>query len=142
MKTITIRPTTITDALEAVKCYMNSECTLINNPEFDMTYLNGKGEPCFIRFSQIARYCDGTLILLRDKLRCFIDQDDKGVQSLDPYYRRLVLKALGQIEERLEYRTSLRYFEISFGFRRRYVSNWQQFELLFKGGRLLGCVLC
>ncbi|KAI3681770.1 hypothetical protein L6452_36574 [Arctium lappa] len=108
--------------------------TVIKIPEFGMSYVNNKGVLRFIRFDQIARLCDGTLMLLKDKLKSVLSQDEKGVQSLDSTYKSLVLEALGVIEERLEYRTQIRYFEISFGFRKIYVPNWREFQLLFKGG--------
>ncbi|KAI3719301.1 hypothetical protein L6452_20197 [Arctium lappa] len=53
-------------------------------------------------------------MFLKDKLKRALSQDEKGVQLLDSSYKALVLKALGEIEERLEYRTQIRYFEISF----------------------------
>ncbi|KAI3729154.1 hypothetical protein L6452_17805 [Arctium lappa] len=108
--------------------------TVIKLPEFGMTYVNDKGIMRFIRFNQIARFCDGTLMLLQEKLKRVLDKDEKGVQLLDPKYKPLVLEALGVIEERLEYRTQIRYFEISFGFRKIYVPNWRDYQLLFKGG--------
>ncbi|KAI3672787.1 hypothetical protein L6452_38887 [Arctium lappa] len=108
--------------------------TVIKLPEFGMTYVNDKVIMRFIRFNQIARFCDGTLMLLKDKLKCALDKDERGVQLLDPKYKPLVLEALGVIEERLEYRTQIRYFEISFGFRKIYVPNWREYQLLFKGG--------
>ncbi|KAI3735651.1 hypothetical protein L6452_15159 [Arctium lappa] len=108
--------------------------TVIKFPEFGMTYVNDKGIMHFIRFNQIASFCDGTLMLLKDKLKRALDKDEKGVQLLDPKYKALVLEALGEIEERLEYRTQIRYFEISFRFRKIYVPNWRDYQLLFKGG--------
>ncbi|KAI3696573.1 hypothetical protein L6452_28950 [Arctium lappa] len=172
LKTRTVRPGEVIDALETVKRYMKCAMklasvedfqiglesnqpkinllkpdlkipsdtqnvpafTVIKLPEFGMTYVNDKGIMHFIRFNQIARFCDGTLMLLKDKLKRALDKDEKGVQLLDPKYKPIVLEALGEIEERLEYRTQIRYFEISFGFRKIYVPNWRDYQLLFKGG--------
>ncbi|KAI3669582.1 hypothetical protein L6452_40831 [Arctium lappa] len=172
LKTITIRPREVIDALETVKWYTKCAMklasvedfqiglesdqpkinllkpdlkilsdaqsvpafTVIKLPEFGMSYVNNKGIMRFIRFNQIARFCDGTLMLLKDKLKHALDQDEKGVQPLDPKYKSLVLETLGVIEERLEYMTQIRYFEINFRFRKIYIPNWRDFQLLFKGG--------
>ncbi|KAI3772009.1 hypothetical protein L6452_03183 [Arctium lappa] len=130
LKTRTIRPGEVTDALEAVKRYMKCAMkfasvedfqiglesnqakinllkpdlsipsnaqnvptfTALNFLELGMTYVNDKGDMHFIRFSQIARLCDGTLLLLRDKLKRSIDQDVKGIQFLDPKYKCLACR--------------------------------------------------
>ncbi|KAI3735732.1 hypothetical protein L6452_15242 [Arctium lappa] len=103
--------------------------TVLVNPEFRMVYKNGKGDKCFLRFSQIARYCDGTLMLLRDQLRSKIALHDKGSKKLEVRDRALIVRALETIEERMEYRNTLQKFEILFAIRRRYVPNWHQFKL-------------
>ncbi|KAI3685612.1 hypothetical protein L6452_34863 [Arctium lappa] len=138
LKTRTIRPGEVTDALEAVKRYMKCVMKLTSIEDFQIGLEINQakinllkpdlGIPSDIQnvpaYTVIAQFCNGTLMLLRDKLKSSIDQDDKGIQPLDSKYKCLVLKALGQIKERLEYRTLMRHFEISFGFRKTHVPNW------------------
>ncbi|KAI3757575.1 hypothetical protein L6452_05116 [Arctium lappa] len=87
LKTRTNRPREVVDALETVKRYMKCAMklssivpvfTVLKLPEFGMTYVSNKGVMRFIRLSQIARFCDGTLMLLKDKLKRDVDKDEKG----------------------------------------------------------------
>ncbi|KAI3729714.1 hypothetical protein L6452_18378 [Arctium lappa] len=103
LKTRTIRPREVTNALNTLKRYMKCAIKLASNepaftvlkfPELGMTYANNKGNMCFIRFSQMARFCDGTLMMLKDKLNRAFDKYEKGVQPLDPKYKELVRQAL------------------------------------------------
>ncbi|KAI3746722.1 hypothetical protein L6452_09161 [Arctium lappa] len=116
LKTRTIRPGVIQDALNVVKRFMMTTMKLacledlqigieshqakinlfrldlrlpsnfkddppykvIKTVELGMTYPNRKGKMCYFRFSQIARFCDGTLYILRKKLRAMFSQHEKG----------------------------------------------------------------
>ncbi|KAI3772602.1 hypothetical protein L6452_03792 [Arctium lappa] len=130
LKTRTVKPGEVIDALETVKRYMKCAMklasvedfqiglesdqpkinllkpdlsvpsdalsvpafTVIKISEFGMSYVNNKGVLRFIRFDQIARFCDGTLMLLNDKLKRALNQDEKGCRYWILHTKHLFLK--------------------------------------------------
>lgn len=93
--------------------------SILTEPEFGFVYKNGQGNKRFLRFSQIARYCDGTLMLIRNQLNSKVMLDNQGSKKLNPDDKERAERALEMIKEKMEYRDAMRRFEILFAIRRR-----------------------
>ena len=93
-------------------------------PDFGITYQDGQGVSRFMRFSQIACFCDSTLLhirkLLKERVACCRDfsEDRFGMN------KSWVEKAFGCINERLNYRLKMRRVESAMRLRKRTVETW------------------
>lgn len=85
---------------------------ILEKPEFGVVYQNARGERCFLRFGEIEKYSDGTLKMIRLKLNSKLDIDKKEKVKMDQRDRKLIIKVTDTIQDRLDYRSTIRRCEI------------------------------
>ena len=89
---------------------------VIENPEFGIVFRNMKYEKIFLRFSEVAKYSDGTLRMVVQILEQKLKQEKlikskKGDEDVLKGDEDMLLKALDVVEERLKGRNIIRRFE-------------------------------
>ncbi|KAI3672657.1 hypothetical protein L6452_38754 [Arctium lappa] len=97
---------------------------VVKNP-YGVVYKNGSNEKCFLRFEEIAHYSDGTLKViklqleqrLKESQRRFLETR-KETFLFENDEIRLLKKTLNIIQERLNFRSTLRRLEVSVGLNR------------------------
>ncbi|KAI3673538.1 hypothetical protein L6452_39661 [Arctium lappa] len=98
--------------------------TIIEDP-YGVVYKNGSNEKCFLRFEEIAHYFDGTLKViklqldqrLKDSQRRFLETRSETFLFENDEIR-LLKKTLDTIQERLNFRSTMRRLEVSVGLNR------------------------
>ena len=70
---------------------------------------------CYMRFSEVDKYFDGTIKLIGQKLNRKLNAIDKEKEKLDKSDRSLIERASEVIQDRLKYRNAIRRLESYFG---------------------------
>jgi len=92
---------------------------ILEEPEFGIVYQNANQEKCFLRFEEVQKYSDGTLKMIRMRLNNKLEVDKKAKEKIEQIEKDLILKALQLIQDRLDFRNTIRRFETYFGIRKQ-----------------------
>ncbi|KAI3758568.1 hypothetical protein L6452_06135 [Arctium lappa] len=95
--------------------------TIFQDPH-GVVYRNASGQKCFLRFEEISHYSDGTLKVIRlqldqklkDVVRRFMETRTSRIQITNDEIQ-LLRNALDKINERLNFRSTLRRLEVLIG---------------------------
>ncbi|KAI3665070.1 hypothetical protein L6452_43687 [Arctium lappa] len=98
--------------------------TIVEDP-YGVVYKNGSNEKCFLRFEEIAHYSDGTLKVIKLQLEQHLKEAKRRFLEtrvnaflIDNDEIRLFQKTLGTIQEKLNFRSTLRRLEVLIGLNR------------------------
>lgn len=94
---------------------------ILEDPEFGIVYKNANGEKKFLRFGEIAKYSDGIIKAIRLSLDHKLKNDNKASEKEKMALRErlLVIRVMVVIDERLNFRNTLRRIETHLGMRKR-----------------------
>ena len=111
---------------------------ILEEPEFGIVYQNAEKKRCFLRFEEIQKFSNGTLKMIRMKLNNKLNEDKNVKKKMDQTERDLILRVLHLIQDRLEYRNTIRRLKLTSGF----VSVIDYRCTLLQRGRMLGISNC
>ena len=93
--------------------------TALDNPELGVIFKNSKGEKKFLCASQVERYCDGTLDIIKIDLKDKIQLNDNTSRFIEPREIIAAREVLKMIEDRLAFREGIRRLEKFLGLRKK-----------------------
>ncbi|KAI3735695.1 hypothetical protein L6452_15203 [Arctium lappa] len=102
--------------------------TVIDQPELGVVYRNGENKKRFLRISEIAKFLDGTLKVVRLQLNHRLKENEKKVQTgekgLGKFDRLALIRVLDALDDQLHFRRGIRIFESLLGIRQGSYSRW------------------
>src|SRR5581483_5437471 len=127
-----LRPNLHAPSLSSYKLYLPTR-----KPEYGVVYLHPKKkERRFMRFSEIAHFCDGTLLYIYNGLRSRLVTDQiPSKKHVD--WKAEVIDAMNWIETKIRERQMYRRVEAAMGLRSRIIGDWDEYIQLSKWEPLL-----
>jgi hypothetical protein len=101
--------------------------TSIYQPETGIIYLNGKGERRFMRLSQLDRFSDGTLLLVRNMLVERLASEAFVTRNRFDIERTSTEHIIEEITKRLRYRMKIRRVERTCKLRAKTITTWEEY---------------
>jgi hypothetical protein len=104
--------------------------TPLYQPETGIIYLNGNGERRFMRLSQLDRFSDGTLLLVRNILVERLTSETFVTLNRFDVERTSTEHIVKEITKRLRYRLQIRRVEMANKLRAKTITVWEEYREL------------